>query len=580
MNRVAAITESFREKWRHRSGALAGDARDRRLLLDTIALGVAGALAAQLFNGLLRLASRLFLGGIAGYVPPGLPNEGGAPAEVIGRYGLWLVPLSTTLGGLIVGFITERFAPEAEGHGTDAVIKAFHRTDGELRPRVAPIKLLASAVTIGSGGVAGREGPMALIAGALGSWYATLTGRTGGERRVLLLVGMACGLSAIFRSPIGAALLAVEILYADMEFEPGALLYTALGAITAYAVNGMFVGWEPLFRVSALAGQLPRRLDYGFYIILGIAAGLLAAVLPLVFYTTRDAFRRLPVHPVLRPVVGGLLAGLIAVAVPKVIAGGYGWIQQAIDGRLVLTTMALLVVAKMVAMSMTVASGGSGGVFAPTLFTGAMLGGGCAALFHQPPAPFAVVGMAAVFAGAAHVPIATMMMVTEMTGGYHLLVPATLAVVLSYLVQMRLSRTLRYRSLYEGQVATRADSPAHHTRHLEIALQILQQKGLENLSGPKERELVALLRAGQPVALPGNHRLIVARLGDKSALVGTRIDAALEMFDGQRPMLTAVIRGEHMLAPRDDLVFQSGDRVILVVAAENMERVWQHFEPW
>ena len=124
---------------------------------------------------------------MAGYVAPGLPNEGGATSEVVGPHGLWLVPVVMVLGGLLVGIITERLAPEAEGHGTDAVIKAFHRNDGRIRARVPFVKLVASAITIGSGGVAGREGPMALITGGLGSWYATLTNRDGRERRLLLL---------------------------------------------------------------------------------------------------------------------------------------------------------------------------------------------------------------------------------------------------------------------------------------------------------------------------------------------------------------------------------------------------------
>jgi len=555
-------------------------ARDRRLLLDTVALGVVGALGAQLFNGLLRLSSELFMGRLAGYHPPGLPNEGGAPNEIIGPLGFWLIPVSTTLGGLLVGLLVERFAPEAEGHGTDAVIKAFHRADGELRARVPLVKLVASALTIGSGGVAGREGPMALITGGIGSFYATITRRRGNDRRLLLLVGMAAGLSAIFRSPIGAALLAVEIPYADMEFEPSALLYTTIGAIVAYAVNGLFVGWEPLFRVSALAGKLPSAVDYGWYVVLGLAAGVLATILPMVFYRTRDAFRRLPLTPYLRPALGGLIAGLIALAVPKVIAGGYGWIQQAIDGKMALLTLATLVVAKMLAMSATVASGGSGGVFAPTLFIGAMLGGTCAALFHQPPAPFVVVGMAAVFAGAAHVPIATMMMVTEMTGGYQLLVPATLAVVLSYLLQMRLSSNLRYRSVYEAQVRSLADSPAHHTKHLEIALEILRQKGLRDVSGEGELELLSLLRGGIPVNLPGERRLVVGVLRQTSALAEATVAASGSVFDPQSTKIIGVIRGEHMLGPRPDLVLKSGDRLILVAGAAEMDLIWNQLEPW
>ncbi|HKW49046.1 MAG TPA: chloride channel protein, partial [Gemmatimonadaceae bacterium] len=436
----------------------------RRILLDTLLLGVAGVAAAQLFNLLLSFARYLFLWRLAGYQPPGLPSEGASPHEVIGPHGLWLVPLATTLGGLIVGILTTWLAPEAEGHGTDAVVRAFHRSAGALRGRVAPVKLIASALTIGSGGAAGREGPIALVTAAVGSWYATLTKRSDAERRMLLLVGAAAGLSAIFRSPIGAALFVIEVLYADMEFEAGALLYTTLAAIVAYALNGLFVGWEPLFRVPAIPA-FRSAFSYGWYALLGVAAGLFATALPIVFYRTRDVFQRLSIPPYLKPALGAALTGLLILAFPQVIAGGYGWIQRAIDGQMTLGTMTVLAGANILALSFTVGSGGSGGVFAPSLFIGAMLGGACAALGNQPAAPFVVVGMAAVFAGAAHVPIATMMMVTEMTGGYTLLVPAALAVLLSYLVQTRLSAHVKYASVYEAQVTSRADSPAHHAQH-------------------------------------------------------------------------------------------------------------------
>ncbi len=145
-------------------------ARQRRLIVDAILLGVVGALGAQVFMFALRWATRLFVNDLAGYVAPGLPSEGGALREVIGSHGLWLIPVLTTLGGLVVGLIIERYAPEAEGHGTDAVVRAFHRTDGVIRPRVPPIKLLASAITIGSGGSGGREGPTALVAAGVASW--------------------------------------------------------------------------------------------------------------------------------------------------------------------------------------------------------------------------------------------------------------------------------------------------------------------------------------------------------------------------------------------------------------------------
>ena len=553
--------------------------RQRRLLLDTVALGILGAIGAQLFNALLNGSTRFFLGWIAGYVAPGLPNEGGAPRELIGPHGFWLVPVVMTIGGLIVGILTERVAPEAEGHGTDAVIKAFHRNDGRLRARVPFVKLIASAITIGSGGSAGREGPMALITGGIGSWYASFTHRDR-DRRLLLLVGMSAGLSAIFRSPIGAALLSVEILYAEMEFEPNALLYTTIGAIVAYAVNGMFVGFQPLFRVSSLVGRLPGPLSYLWYIVLGVAAGLVATVLPLVFYGARDFFRALPIPAWLRPAVGALLTGVIALVFPKVIGGGYGWMQEAIDGNLALSVLAVLVIAKMVAMSFTVGSGGSGGVFAPTLFIGAMLGGACAAVFHQPAAPFVIVAMAAVFAGAAHVPIATMMMVTEMTGGYTLLVPATLAVVISYLVQMRLSSRLSYRSVYEAQVANRGDSPAHHEKHLEIALKILREKGMHGASPEGAADLVSVLRSGAAVELPGDRRMAVGVLRPDSPLVGKTIGESGGLLDADQMTVVAVIRGEHMLAPRSDVAFAAGDRLVLIAAAGEIPHAWRHVSPW
>jgi len=174
----------------------------------------------------------------------------------------------------------------------------------------------------------------------------------------------------------------------------------------AYAVNGWFVGWQSLFRVPSnlFAAGLS---DYGWYIGLGAASGVVAAILPEIFYRIRDAFAALRVPSWTKPAIGGLGVGLLALRLPQVLGGGYGWIQQAIDGQLALRLLLVLVVAKMLALSLTVSSGGSGGVFAPSLFVGSMLGGAFAAIFHHPPAGLVIVGMAAVFAGAARVPIAT-----------------------------------------------------------------------------------------------------------------------------------------------------------------------------
>ena len=554
--------------------------RQRQLVIDTIILGVVGALAAQLFMHLLVWANDLFLYWLAGYQPPGLPTEHGDPVEHVGRFGLWLIPVATTLGGLVVGLMVQGLAPEAEGHGTDTVVRAFHQANGELRGRVAPVKLVASAITIGSGGAAGREGPVALITAGVASWYAGLRHCDAGDRRLLLLVGMAAGLSAIFRSPIGTAIMAIEVLYSDMEFEPGALLYTMLGSIIAYAVNGAFVGWEPLFKIPGPLTQLATPLDYGWYVILGLVAGVLGTVLPAAFYGIRDWFRRMPIRPFLKPALGGLLTGLIALAYPQVVGGGYGWMQRAIDGQMVVSTLVVLTFAKILAMSFSVASGGSGGVFAPSLYIGAMMGGVFAVVAHQPPAAFVIVGMAAVFAGAAHLPIATMMMVSEMTGGYTLLVPAALAVMISYLVQSRLSLRMKYRSIYEAQVPNRAESPAHRAQQLEVALRLLRRESLPDLSEVGELDLLSLLKSGIPVEVPGQQQLLAGTLRPDSAFVQTTVGASGRRLAASGTNIIAIIRGERIVVPRPDTVLEEGDRLILVVAASAVEEVRQHLAAW
>src|SRR5579884_1288268 len=432
----------------HTYGSAMGWRSRHRLLIDTLLLGATGALCARAFVFLLTMAQRFFLGFIANYQPPTAAFEAGPPDQTIGPHGLWLIPVATTLGGLLSGLLVYALAPEAEGHGTDAVISAFHFSKGVIRARVPAVKMIASALTIGSGGSAGREGPTALINAGIASVYSRWLRRSEDEVRILVLVGMAAGLSAIFRSPIGTAIFAIEVLYGGMDFEGGALFYTMLGSVVAYAVNGLFVGTHSLF-------QLPNNLaapgveKYGWYLVLGGASGIVASVTPMALYSVRDAFRKLKIPAHLKPAIGGLLVGCIGMAFPQVLTGGYGWMQQAIDGRLTATLLLALMALKIVTFALTIGSGGSGGVFAPSLYIGAMLGGFLGWTLHQPAAGFVVVGMASVFAGAARVPIATLLMVSEMTGDYQMLVPAALSVILSYFVQASLSSRFGYRSLYE-----------------------------------------------------------------------------------------------------------------------------------
>jgi len=538
-----------------------------QLIFDTVLLGVVGALSAQLFMFLLRAAQRLLLSGIGGYRAPSLADGGTVVAEHVGPHGLWLVPVVATLGGLLSGLLVYWFAPEAEGHGTDTAVKAFHRAGGYIRRRVAPLKMVASAITIGSGGAAGREGPTALISAGIGSLYASWTGRSDAQRRLLVLIGMAAGLSAIFRSPLGTALFAIEVLYGEMEFEVGALLYTVLGAIVAYAVNGLFEGWQPLFHLPAHLAS-PHFVEYLWYVALGVVAGPVAAILPELFYRLRDAFHAIPIPPHLKPALGGLGVGLIALWLPAVLGGGYGWIELAINGHLAIGVMLVLVVAKMVALALTISSGGSGGVFAPSLFIGAMLGSATATLFGQPVAVFTLVGMAAVFGGAARVPIATTLMVSEMTGGYAILVPAALAVTVSYLLQVAISKHLKYNSLYEAQVPGRWESPAHHVEHLRAVQRLLRERRVELPPDARHVDLETLLDSGLAVDLPDGQRLVLAALHRDSSWVGRPALACRDEARADGTVLAAIVRGDEVLPVCDDVTLQVGDHLLAVSTAE------------
>jgi CIC family chloride channel protein len=476
--------------------------------------------------------------------------------------------LATTLGGLLSGWLVYRWAPEAEGHGTDAAIGAYHQRGGEVRGRIPVIKALASALTIGSGGVAGREGPTAQIAVGMGTSVARWARLRGQERRSLLLAGMAAGLAAMFRAPLGMAIFAVEILYSGMVFESEALIYTVIAAVTSYAFYGLFAGWDRLFEIPAgLVFEDPVTLPS--FALLGILAGVMGALLPSLLYRTRDLFRRLPGPPHLRPALGGLIVGVLAMAAPQILGSGYGWVELAMAEKLSLATILLLLLLKAPAMALTIGSGGSGGVFAPTVTIGAMLGATVGLAVNHlvpaagpPAAAFVVVGMAAVFSGAARTPISTLIMVAEMTGGYDLIVPAMLANILAFLVQRSLTARSRHPTLYESQVESREDSPLHRTVFLRRALDILDTGGVET-SNFRLPRLVNLLRFGEAIPIAeGEARLVALTVEPESRLSERTVAETLGKLRGVTAV--AVLRGSELLAPRGDTRFRASDRLLAV----------------
>jgi CIC family chloride channel protein len=457
----------------------------------SILIGMVSGLGAMAFFFCLEWLRWFCLGYLAGAPAPAPAGEQLVHMAVNTPYRPWLLFLIPAVGGAISGFLVYTWAPEAEGHGTDAMIDSFHNLKGFIRTRVPFIKSLASVVTLSTGGSAGREGPIAQIGAGFGSWLSRTLRLSVKERRVFLLAGCAAGLGAIFRAPLGAAITSVEVLYRE-DFESEAIIPCVIASVIAFSMFSFTFGFEPIFDTPRFVFRDPRELLV--YAALGVVCAPVGAGYVKFFYGTRDAFRkltRIPRH--LRPALGGLGVGLIALVVPQAIGGGYGYLEQAIHGELAIRVMLMAAAFKIVTTSLTIGSGGSGGVFGPTLFIGGMLGGvvGWAghALFpevvHQPGA-YVLVGMAAFFAGSAKAPLGALLMVSEMTWSYGLLPPLMLVSVIAILFN-------RTSSIYEKQVRNKFASPAHEG---DLTVNVLSELKVSDVFSPDQSFMA--LKASTP----------------------------------------------------------------------------------
>jgi chloride channel protein, CIC family len=425
-------------------------------------IGVVAGVGAIAFYAAIHLANHWLLNGLVGYVPPDPAGEGTAGVMPFWSSARpWLLPLVTAAGGLVAGIIVFRLAPEAEGHGTDAAIEAFH--EGKpIRARIPLVKLVASAITIGSGGSAGREGPSAQISAGFGSILADVLHLDAHDRRIAIATGMGAGIGAIFRAPLGGAILAAEILYKD-DLEVEALIPALIASIIGYSIFGAWSGWNPIFATpSNLAFTSPAQLLY--YVVLGLLCGAIGLLYTRGFYGITHIFHTIHLPKWLKPGIGGLLVGLIGLLLPQALGMGYGWVQVSMGPGLLsipLWVILLLPFAKIVTTGLSIGSGGSGGIFGPGMVIGGMVGALVWRLCYHvlpgvpsTPAPFVIVGMMALFGGVAHAPLAVMLMVAEMTGNLSLLAPAMIAVSIAYVF-------VGQNSIYSNQLPTRADSPAH-----------------------------------------------------------------------------------------------------------------------
>jgi CIC family chloride channel protein len=448
-----------------------------RALLHAGAVGVIAGVAGAAFFAALELGQRLLLEHGAGFAPLRAQGETfftGAAAGTLRPLVLVVLP---ALGGLASGLLTSRLAPEAAGGGADATIEAYHH-GGVIRRRVIAVKGLASILALSAGGSGGREGPTMQIGAAIGAAVGRLLPASRAERRVLLVAGIAAGISAVFRTPLGAALLATEMLYRD-DFEADALVPAIFASVVSYSTAIALLGETTLFgalpRFPFVPGHLP------LYALLAIAIALAGAAFARSLRLVRRAAAALPAPPWVPPALGGLAMGCLGTAVvlwmgaahgPSaagfgVFGGGYGALQAAMtgapwmpDGWPAVLLLAGVAAAKIAASALTIGSGAAAGDFAPSLaiggLVGAAFGHAARALLHDPalqPAAFALVGMGTFYGGLAHAPLSALVLVAELAGSYELLVPMMLAIGIAYLA-------LRRETLYPSQPLSRTGASA------------------------------------------------------------------------------------------------------------------------
>lgn len=552
----------------------------RRVLLHAAIVGAIAGLLGAAFFASLELLQQLLLEGLAGYVPLRARGEVTWWPEAGGTYRPWLLAILPGLGGLAAGLLV-RWAPEITGGGTDAVIRAYHHGGGILRRRVIVLKALASLATLGTGGAGGREGPTMQIGGAVGSLVARLLGVNARERRLLLLVGVAAGISAVFRTPLGAALLAVEVLYED-GIESEALVPCILSSVVAYSIVISIFGESTLLAHAARYPFVPTHLP--LYVLLAVVVSAAAALFTTALRVSQVWFARSSLPAFARPAAGGLLVGGLAVLAIAwgqqgassgrglgILGGGYGAVQLAISGGSLVPEgwagvrlLVALGLVKGIAAALTIGSGGSAGDFAPSLAIGGVLGGAfgrtAAILLGDPridPGAFALVGMATFYGGIAHAPLAALVLVCELAGSYDLLVPLMMAEGVAFL-------SLRRRSLYEAQVPTLRDSPVHQR---SLPLKPLLKTRVADWMLPKANLITFPTKTPVGIifgAIEGSDQEVFPVLGANGAIRGLISEDAVQAIDREDSRLFA-----SDLMQRPAFVFAEDD---LATAARAMIR--------
>jgi CIC family chloride channel protein len=461
----AATAEHHRWSWRDTLDALRGSRGGLLVLALLVGAGAAGAAVA--FRWLIETFT-LVLSGHPDYAA--VPGASHPSFPGLGR---WFVILTPVLAGLLYGPLVYFFAREARGHGVPEVMYAVARKGGRIKPQVAGVKALASALCIGGGGSVGREGPIVQIGSALGSTLGRFVRVPEPRMRVLVACGAAGGIAATFNAPLAGVFFAMELILADFTAQSFGMV--VLAAVTSSAIGRAVLGDEPFLALPQFT--VDHAGEYLLFALLGVIAGGIGVVFTRVLYGIEDACDAAWRGPEwLRPAVGGLLLGVVLLLLPEMYGVGYPVLGNAIDGRYAIGFLVVLLVGKMVATSLTIGIGGSGGVFAPSLFIGAMVGAAFGAIVHTvfpgiagPVGAYGLIGMGAVFAGAARAPITAVIIMFELTNEYSIILPLMTAIVIATLISHWLSKdsiyTLKLRrrgiDLSKPEVSPASLTPVH-----------------------------------------------------------------------------------------------------------------------
>ena len=452
----------------------------------------------------------------------------------------WRRVLFPVVGSLSIGYLLYRYFPNARGSGVPQTKAALFARDGRITLRTVLGKFFCTSATLASGIPLGREGPSVQVGAGIGSVLARLLGLRTEQVKKLIPVGAAAAIAAAFNTPLAAVLFSLEEITGDL-YAPvmGAVV---LASATAWMVLHVFLGDHPLFKVPPY--QLGHPVELAVYAVLGVAGGVVSAAFTKILLGIRARFLRLPLKTVwFQPVVGGLVVGLMGWFVPQVLGVGYGYVGEALNGRMAFQLMALLVVLKLIAVTTSYATGNAGGIFGPSLFIGAMLGGTVGTIAHHlfpaytsTPGAYALVGMGAVFAGVVRTPMTSVLMIFEMTQDYAVIVPLMIANLVSLFIASR----LQHEPIYEGlAVQDGIHLPSAETRKRYSKRQVLRVMHGAGESLPAE---ITVREALERVRSIGVRTSLVT---DQRGVIGvinlTKLEKEMQEGDGAEKKLSDLV---------------------------------------